>query len=343
MYSSKPPDEFELALHDDRRVNLRLIGASSQGWVCSTRARDACYRLLPIGGGFGEQHECEDTPVERRQDFRAWMANSPSAPHWVAHPLYRHLAPITDDGQCRLPVGDHHGWYYVRYEIPHTTSLMEILAGSNFHAKLDAVILVFYQLQAWWQELRPDLIPFAADIVFDAEKRPFLLAAPAWRYPDIGSLFSEPSRALFLPPEYLCGMTKSETSANIDRFALGVIALQVFRRIPEVFEVKSSLPRMVTGSIWKNLASNLPSWLQRLQATTEAETAVYCLINSDPQTRASIHLSQLIQTLESCRRRTEPSGAIRNLLEEGRAHEAYELLHEILLVDDSIPMLILAG
>lgn len=343
MRSSRPPDEFELALEDDSLVDLRLLGPSAQGWVCTTRTRDACYRLLAIGSGHSATRECEDTPVERRESFRGWMNGAPSAPPWTANPAAHYLAPITHEGQAQLPGHDHRGWYYVRYGICYTASLSEILAGSDPRARLDAVILVLYRIQGWWRDLRRGLIPFATDIVFDADKRPFLLPTPAWKHPDVGSFFVEPMRALSLAPEYLRGMTGTESDGNLDRFALGAICLQAFRKICHVSDFEHCMLQAATRKIWESLAPNLPFWLQRLPATSESEILVRRLMAPAPSDRAAVSLPQLIRTLEGCRRQMEPANTVREFLKRGRADEAYSLLQDILLVDDSYTMLLLAA
>ena len=343
MQSSRPPDEFELALEDEGLVGLRLLGPSAQGWVCTTRNRDACYRLLPIRSGHSAVRECEDTPVERRESFRGWMNGAPSAPSWTANPQAHYLAPITHEGQAQLPGHDSQGWYYVRYDIRHTVSLSEILAGSDPHTRIDAVILVLYRIQGWWRDLRRGLIPFATDIVFDSTKRPFLLPTPAWKHPDIGSFLAEPTRALFLAPEYLRGITATESDESVDRFAVGAVCLQAFRKTRHVSDFETCLLHAATGSVWQDLASNLPFWLQRLQATSESEMLIRRLIAPLPADRATVDLPHLITSLESCRRQMEPVNAVREFLAKESANEAYSLLQDILLVDDSYDMLMLAA
>ena len=343
MRSSRPPDQFELALEDDSRVDLCLLGPSAQGWVCTTTSRDACYRLLPIGSGHSATRECEDTPVERRESFRRWMSGAPYAPSWTANPLAHYLAPITDEGQAQLPGDDRQGWYYVRYGIQHIVSLSEILASSDPHSRIDAIILVLYRIQGWWHDLRRGLIPFATDIVFDSDKRPFLLPTPAWKHPDVKSFLVEPMRALFLAPEYVRGMTGTESDDNLDRFALGAICLQAFRKICQVRDFEPCMSYAATGKVWQNLAPDLPFWLQRLQTTSESEMLVRQLMAPLPSDRAAVSLTQLIRTLESCRRQMEPVNAVQVFLDKGQADEAYTLLQDILLVDDSYTMLLLAA
>jgi hypothetical protein len=348
MRSSRLPDAFELVTHDDRRIALRPIGPSAQGWVCATAAKDECYRLIPIGRGAGNGsgvRECEDAPIERRQRFREWKLGEPTAPEWTRHPASRYLAPIVDEGQAQTTFDENASWYYVRYDAPHATTLTEKLAAQDLTARLDAIILVLYRMNGWWQDVRRGLVPFAADIVFDASMRPLLLPTPAWRYLDLGALLAEPSRMASFAPECLRGTCEADAGAGaaIDRFALGALALRAFRQAPAVADVETGLPRAVTGRIWQDLASRVPYWLQRVPAATEAEAAVKLLLAPDPKVRAAVDLLQIGRTLEECRRRMEPARAVRELLDRGRADEAYGLLQDILLADDSIAMLISAA
>lgn len=343
MRSSRLPESFDLVLHDDRRIPLRLIGPSAQGWVCATTTKDACYRLIRIGCGDGRARDCEDAPVERRQRFREWRTDAASAPAWTRHPAAAFLAPITDDGQAQIASDEQASWYYVRYDVPYATTLVDILAGPDVWARLDAIILVLYRMYGWWRDLRPGLLPSAADIVFDAANRPLLLPTPAWRYPDFGALAAEPSRALSLAPEYLRGVRTDIRPEALDRFAVGALALQAFRGAPVLHDIESDLLRVATGGIWQELTSRIPFWLQRLPATVEAEGAVRQLLTPDVDARSSVDLLQVARTLENCRRRMEPVRAVRELLEGHRADDAYALLNDILLVDSSGEMLLAAA
>ena len=103
MRSNRPPEDFVLTVLDLPPVSLRLLGPSAQGWICATKNRDACYRLLPITGGDAGPRQCEYAPIERRQLYRDWMAGAPAAPSWVSHAGARHLAPVTDVGQGFSP------------------------------------------------------------------------------------------------------------------------------------------------------------------------------------------------------------------------------------------------
>ncbi len=349
--SRRPPDALELVMHDDRRVPLHRLGPSSQGWVYATAARDACYRVLPIsssGSNTNGARRADDAPGERRQLFNDWKvsarASEATTPRWLRNPVRHYLAPITEAEQSSDTAG--RIWFYVRYDIRFARSLAEVLAQGDPLARLDHVIVVFYRMVDWWNDLgREGLLPMPADIVFDEHRQPFLLPAPFWRFPDAEAVLTEPMRGLYLAPEYVRGRGLAGRDLNLDRYALGVLALSAFRQLPAASDGGSVLQRAANGTLWHQdgLESTLPFWLQMLTATAEAEDAIRQLLAADIRTRSAVDPLSLATRLREFQTRMAPRHAIEELLETGRIQQASALFQHVLLIDDSYEILLVGA
>jgi len=348
---SELPRELELSVAtehgEERRVHLALVGPSSQGWVYRTEDRSTCYRLLPIRDGqyAKDAKHSDDAPVARRSDVKSWMplddhGRPRQTPAWVTAPGRVHIAPIVRADQTLIGGT---ACFFVEYGSRVERTLVDVLADRDPMARLDHLIPLLWCIPAWWDNLHEGLLPMPADIVFTADGQPWLLPMPFWRFPDVESVFAAPARGLYLAPEYVRGCSEPTMKRNMDTFAIGALLQQCFSRAPSAEDSGAVLLRAANGSLWTDLSSDLPYWLQQLDATREAQALVHRMLDPNPRVRSAFDPLEWAAKLAHCKVRMEPKAAIEAMVATHRLDQAFGLLQDILLADDSYDMLLLAG
>ena len=341
----QPPAQVTL-IHGQRRHVLEKIGPSMQGWVYTPADRSACFRLFPMSfdKAEGSRRRSETLPAERRQMFANWVrdgvpqANSPA---WLHNPMAYAIAPVMEAEQADDEQGRH--WFFVRYDVRPAQFLSEVLTKERPADRLVRLIQVLFCLNHWWEQLHTGLLPLVSDIAFDAQGKPFLLPAPFWCLPDVETIFAEAARIFALAPEFTGGRTAPGREANMDRYAIGALLMQAFRKVPALQSPSLLLARSASAQMWSDSELNLPLWMKNLPEVKFCEDAIQGLMNPDVLARSAVDPRDLAQKLESCRRGMEPPVAVERLLEMGNFALAHEMARDILLTDDSYEMLVLAG
>jgi hypothetical protein len=311
-------------------IDLVKVGCGFQGWVYSTSDGSACYRLLPI----------EQAPVQRRDQIDSWVNRVFQVNGRARSPAELKLAPITGTDHCEI---DGSIYYWVRYSVNAKQSLARLLAQPDPLTRVDYVIKVLWQVPIWWAALYEGLMPMPADIVFTEGDSPYLLMLPFWHFPDVETVFDSAERGLYLPPEYVKGHFPAHSGGHLDRYALGVLLLRCLYDIPLPSDGALVLHHVANGSALKYLKFSLVAWMQKLPSTGEAVKAIRRMVDADPRIRTSVEPDALARQLADWRRHVEPAVALQELISEGKVQQAYELAQEILITDDSYPILLLAG
>lgn len=310
------------AVTDHSRVEAEL-GAELVGpgmWGTVYRARDGVhyYRLI------------EDLSADQKADLQE-MEKEPRRPR-IAPVLAARLRPV--DG--RYPM-------VVEYEAGAGATLVGALAEPDPGRRVAAVGAVAQSLPLWWDALGRGLLPMPGDVVF-VRDTPQLLPLPRWGPPGIESLLGEPSRALFLAPEIVRGRHAPTAGPASDLFTLGVMLLLCFAT-PEQTEGPRLLHRSACGVAFSPERSTwrVAFWLQKVEAVQDALRLARGLIEPDPRARSGLDPFELGARLARCPEAMKPETAVQLLRNSGRAQEALELAHAILLDDPSYDLLLLAA
>jgi len=344
----KPPDRFGLELSSTKSEELAYVGPSMQGWIYRSVSTHACFRLIPIRGSNDAQESqaggappCfDDAPWERRHEIRAWIGT----------PRQRGVAPIVAAEPCTI---EGHQYFYVHYEVDGAINLCDQLHKADRRASLLLAITALKALPGWWEQLYPGLFPMPADIVLPHTEA-WLLALPMRRrpaLPDWSTVLTEPLRAHYLAPDVLSGRQALQGDL-LDRYALGMALWPCFFKLPERGGVS---PVQVAGNILSRAVnrsalalerqkSDLPFWMQRVDASKTAIAEVRLLLGSAPADGEPMPpLRQSAERLARCLHDMDPVNAVQWLLHTDRKQEAFDLLQDILLEDDSYEHLFLAG
>ena len=341
----QPPAQVTL-IHGQRRHVLEKIGPSMQGWVYAPSDRSACFRLFSMSFDIaeGNRRRSETLPAERRQLFSNWVRDGSSQanrPTWLQAPFAHGIAPVVEAEQADDEQGRH--WFFVHYDCHPAQFLCEVLTKERPTDRLARLIQILYRVNGWWEHLHTGLLPLASDIAFDAFGKPFLLPTPHWCLPDVEAIFAEPSRLFALAPEFTCGRTAPGREANMDRYAIGALLMQAFRKTPDVISSSFLLAQSASGQIWSNSALNLPLWMKNLPEVQHCETAIQGLMNPDVKARSAVDYRDVAQKLEACRHGMEPTVAVEQMLAARDFALAHEMARDILLTDDSYEMMVIAG
>lgn len=317
---SKLPNELELC-RGQVTESLILIGPSMHGWIYRQRGGPACYRRIPMA----------DTPLVRRQAVKTWVETGVPAG----------VAPVTWAGQP----DDASGYYYMRYEVPDfQQTLQDVLAGSDTQKRIQYSADALAAMPIWWRNLYRPLLPMPADIAYDRSGNAYLLAVPQWRLPDVEAIFTEPARALYLPPEFVRGQRGLLPEA-MDCYCVGASLLQCFFAVPALDDPVDLLLRAASGTMYQevDLADSVPFWFNRVWAVKQAIDAAYKLASPHPAVRQTCDLTRLPGELADWLRQMNPKTAAEHLRDNGKPQDAYTLLQDVLATHESYELLVLAG
>jgi tetratricopeptide (TPR) repeat protein len=312
-----PAERIELG-GGEGRDELMLVGPSLRGWIYRSASRPACYRVLPM----------QEAPLELRAEATSWKdrARRPG------------LAPVVHAAQDY-----ERGFFFIQYEMLAERTLQDVLEHPNPATRLEAAARTAEAAVGWLKVLGSGFLPMPADIVFGAGGSPILLAVPTSETPPLDCVFAEPSRALYLAPEAMCGRAGVKPEA-LDRYALGMALLRCFYRIP-AREPEEVLRQAVNGTALEadSLESSLPVWLDSSEGIEPARTAVLGLVDRDPEVRAGLDLHRLAGVLAECSQLANPLRTVVSTAAARGPAAALELAEEILPEDDSFELLAEAG
>lgn len=315
------PERLVVDLNDTRQDELVLVGPSMWGSVYRSADTPSFYRVIPIEGA----------PLEMRHQ----------AVEMVSLPRQMGVAPVVEATQTSI--GDH-SYFSIRYELPRGVPLAQSLRNPDTSVRLELAAKALAALSDWRWRIKWCFLPMPADIVL-ADDIPHILAVPQWGIPDVEALFSEPSRIPYMAPQILAGSDPLSWQSNADVFAMGVMLLQCFFRLPSVEDPEQVLHSMVTGCFFEqdSLVGTLPFWTYRSQACQSAISAVRKAIAYDPKIRSAVDPVQLASELDRCRTDMQPTNAVNQLREAGRHQEAFQLLMDVLLDQSSYELLVLGA
>lgn len=306
---------------DNQTDRIALVGPGFHGWIYQSKTRPLCYRLLHI----------DASPLEWRNDVK----------QCIARPMPVTIAPITKAWQqegAKI-------YFCIRYEVAGLRrTLIDALADPDPLLRTKYAARVSRAMPGWWEALYSPLMIMPADVVFAGDGQPRLLAAPAMDAPAIDLIFEEPARSLYLAPEVARGRGDAD-SKNADRYALGVMLLQCFYKMPPFDDPGSILVRSLTGELFSlsSMESALPFWMEDIPATRQAITAVSRMIATDPEARSSIEPEKVAALLETCLRRMDAQVVAVELRDLGQPFEAYSLIQNVMLTQETFDLLLLAG
>ena len=328
--SSRPPAELELETDRGERFQLALVGPSFAGWVYRSASPPACFRLLPIPGGRPEEAASDTAPVARRQEIFDCVGGAQPGG----------VAPIADAAHGSA---DGNSFFYVRYDFAPVRTLAEVLDSPDTLNRLTAAVALVKAFPAWSARMYNGLMPLPADIGFAVDGSPVLLGLPFWRWPDIGAVLSDPTRALYLPPELLRGA--QTTAEGLDLYVLGVTLHLCFHQPPASDRPEKVLARAANGTALAEpaLLGDRPYWMSRVDAAKQVLAVARRLTDPDPARRHTAPLDQLSHRLTDWVAQLEPTAAVRHLIDFGRPTEAYSLVQDILLARPSYDLLLLAA
>ncbi len=171
----------------------------------------------------------------------------------------------------------------------------------------------------------------------------FFLPLPPGQTPEVRAVFAAPVRGFYLSPELVRGLA-TESGESQDRYALGVALSQCFARLPPAPDGGVALAEAARGAVFgEGAQSTLPFWLEDLPPTQQAQAWARRLAALQPEVRLSVDLALLAQRFRQWGSQMEPHQAAVELRDSGRPQEAYNLLLNVLLSEESADLLLLAG
>jgi hypothetical protein len=310
-----PGNEIELASNE----KIRLVGPAMHGWIYRSCTRPAYYRLLPV----------ELVLFKDRDHIKK---------KWQGKLMHQNVAVIKDSWADDR-------FFYVCYDargLGHT--LLEALANPDPCARLNHAARALRALPSWWTILSSPLFLMPSEITYTNDCSPVLLALPSWPRPNIGAVFAEPQRGMYLAPELVCARDGT-SGERLDLYALGVSLLQCVYRIPPADEAGAILFRAASGTAFarSKLESSLPFWLEEFDVTRRAISIINRMVSPDPAARSVVDPESLAGHLEQFSKRMDPVAAAIEMRDQGRPRDAFALLENVLLMQESYDLLVVAG
>jgi hypothetical protein len=182
-----------------------------------------------------------------------------------------------------------------------------------------------------------------ADVVVTNNDDAFILGLPPIR-PSAAEMLDEPWRAIFLPPEQARGVTAVEVPDRV-RYFLGAFLLLCCHLLENTAETEELLVAAAAGVTFApaGLRPSLPFWVQRMDATRSLLSLARTLCSADPEQRRRVVLPDLSRAVRHWIDMMDPLAAARALRNGGRAREAFALLQDTLLTDETYEVLLEAG
>ncbi len=306
---------------DEHPEKLKLVGPSFNGRVYRSEIGQLIYRLIPMS----------EAPLKKRDEIRKWVGKR----------LGNGVATIKDAYQPE----DVPGVYVVRYEVRHFSgTLAQALEDPDQRVRLQRMASVLRAVPVWWDTLTSPLLPMPADIAFDSSGAAYLLPMPFFGLPGVEKIFADLERGLYLAPELVRGIAGID-GRSVDRFVLGVELLRCFFELSLPAKPSDILLQAASWSLLSpdNMESSLPYWLERLPATEQAIAAAQRLLSYEPERRNQIDLLDLARRADQWLEWMDPMKAAIDLRAKGKPLEAFALLTDILLSEESYDLLVLAA
>ena len=237
----------------------------------------------------------------------------------------------------------------IRYDILEDTTLTDIQSQSNPQQFIAVSIKILKELLNWWSIVGEGFIPMPADIVFLNEE-PYLLGFPGMRLlglPKIEDLFLFPERIYYLGNEIFRGKNDNKFvgGRTLDLYSLGFTILQGVYKYnlsndPEVLLIQKSKNVFLQDS---ELGRQLPFWYIKVAQIQVIFNFIHELIDNKVINRASIVPSILADFLHEKIKYFIPDVVIDELLDEKKPKLAFELLQDLMMIDNSAKYQIRAG
>ncbi|HEY6140809.1 MAG TPA: hypothetical protein VI670_23900 [Thermoanaerobaculia bacterium] len=299
---------------------ISLVAPSLWGSIYRSRRRAEYYRVVPL-------EEASTAVVS-------------SAAQWIGKPPKRGLATIVE---VRHSLEVDLSFVFIRYARAEGRTLAELLREGTVGEQLQLLARVAEALPQWWGGTAAAALPTPADIVLPEDSDAVLLPAPFHHPVDAAAVFAHPARARYLSPERLRSMSVPSEDAD-DLYALGVMLLGVFYRLPEL-SAEEALLRAANRTLYaaEALESALPSWRTKIEAVQAARAQAFSLIASSAAERLRVDPRDLASRLANWARSSEPFDAVESLRGRGLREEALALLSDILSHQPSHELLLEAA
>jgi len=297
------------------------VGPAGWGGIYRSTRHPAYYRVL----------RQSEAPIESMQSAREW-AQGPSRPA---------IAPITD---VRTWFADDISCVYIRYAPAYGRTLLDVLQSlTSPIERIQHVGKAVGCLHRWRIHGGSDVSPMPAEILFDGEGKPILLAAPFRPALSVEDLLDCPVRALFISPERLRGVGAASDDAE-SLYGFIVMAALALGRIPEFPEADTILHGAARGLVTAEaLQGTLPRWMDQLDAIKEMRNEIFRLLAAPAAERRSADPDDMAARLKDWSERSTPLVAVSLLQQSGRLQEAIGLVRGVLGYEASYDLLILGA
>lgn len=313
--SAVVPNELEIQTDVDASERLKLVGPTFAGAIY--RSADRLYRVLPTRRVPPAGRSAVENVKGRREPG---------------------VAPIEEADQ------DPGGLYWIRYTVTPARTMAEVLREPDPRVRFEHAVRVLAAFEGWSKAMGQALMPMPAEVVFADGKGPEFLTMPYLPPLDVEELAAQSERAWFLAPELIRGL-KGGTDQSAGQYALAATLLRCFYEPPTSSGTGDLLERVANGTAFdvERLQSVVPSWLARLEATHEVIEIARKMMSRDRTARPAVETAQLADRLEKLAARMEPIPAVTALRESGKTGDAFSLLQDVLLEDESYELLMLGG
>lgn len=299
---------FDDGVHCDE---ARLVGSSMRGWVYRSTQGSIWYRLIPV----------EEAPLAWRHALRRPPVVGDESIVRAERDWHQ-----TVDGTPRLVIA-----YRAEGQ-----SVAECLDDSDPGARLRGVVACLRALPTWWKSVGSPLWTLPADVILTASQSARLLWMPSGQLPDTRSVFADPQRAIFLPPEVMRSATDIswdvKTWEAVDRYASGVVLVACYYQLPAELDAERAMWHAATGSAVARLPAraDLPFWLERFGDHRNTVALIRRLTSTSLSSRLNVDLPALAGRMERMLELLDPRAAVAWLRDRTQPREALVLVQDLL-------------
>lgn len=313
-----PPAEIAF-IEAGREERLLRVGPSQEGWVYRVGDGTECLRRIPTA----------EVPAKRRREIQG---HAQQAPRQGFARLERVWQPDSDPG-----------FVYIRYDVPGLRwTLAEALESGDARARARATRDLARAAGSWSAGPVPiSLMP--ADVALSDSEGALLLGLPPTAL-TVSTVLQTSLRAVFLSPEAARGSRDFTTEDSV-RYLLGAAVVLCCHAIRPTDDADRALCDAAAGVTFSQsrLTSSVPFWLRRMSVTQSLLGLAAGLLSPNIDTRRHVDLISLEGALERWSEMMDPLIAARSLVNRGTPDQAFALLQDTLLTEETYDLLLEAG
>lgn len=318
-----PPKKLTIHTQQGDR-SVIMVGPSLWGYIYREKTEGYFYRIIPV----------EDVQeVEKRYEI-AELRNAPMKPQ---------IAPISE-AELEAQYIDNKIYFYIQYKMPSASTWIDIMAYESMDYQLLCLSRIISAIPKWLLDTRKNLIPLPSDIVF-VDRTPFLLKLPSIGRPRIKSLFTEPSRIIYLAPELIRGKSLDVSDESVTNYAIGIQAIHCLYHWQDGDTAEMRLTKSANGTLLTldQLQLRLSKEALNVPEINILIKSIQSLVSSDLRIRSAVNPPQLSKMIEQSALYLNPEYAVDEYIKRKEYNQAYQLLKKMLADHPTFSLYLLAA